>query len=88
MKKNLLPKLATATNAKIAAVVLSVVTLFVLAACNTEEDPVAPVDPNHIGTFNGIEIRFASGVDRRHGEHALDRIRAFDRSGDFPNGGR
>ncbi|MCL2557099.1 MAG: hypothetical protein FWE09_01325, partial [Treponema sp.] len=43
---------------------------------------------NYIGTFAGIEVRIAPDVDKSHGEHALDRLKAYDITGNFPDGGR
>jgi len=52
--------------------------------------PADDPDPHHIGNFACIEVRVAPGVDRAHGEHALDRLQAFDvnESAGFPTGGR
>ena len=62
----------------------------VLLACGGTGSPADDPDPYHIGNFAGIEVRVAPGVDRAHGEHALDRLQAFDVNEDqgFPGGGR
>jgi len=48
------------------------------------------VDENYIGTAFGIRVTVAEGVEREHGEHALDRLEAFDTNAaqGFPYGGR
>ena len=44
---------------------------------------------HYIGTFAGIEISVARGVDRAHGEDALERMEVYDTDGaNVPEGGR
>ena len=46
------------------------------------------VDENYIGTFSGIRVTVAEGVDRAHGEHVISAFELIDASGDYPDGGR
>ena len=45
-----------------------------LTACPHEPE----VDLNHIGKHGGIEVRVADGVDRSHGQEALDNLKTVD----------
>ena len=78
--------------ARLVAILVTGLVMFNVISCDqtTSVQPNEPVDENFIGEFSGIRVTVADGVDRAHGEHALDRIEMFDTNPaqGFPEGGR